>query len=33
MGHDLPPALWPRIVELITANIARAEPAKAGAQA
>jgi len=33
MGHDLPPALWPRITELITTNIARAEPAPAGSNA
>ncbi len=33
MGHDLPPALWPRIVELITANIARAQRSQAAAGA
>jgi pimeloyl-ACP methyl ester carboxylesterase len=35
MGHDLPPALWPRIVELITTTAARAkaESPSAGAQA
>ena len=33
MGHDLPPALWPRIVDLVTANIARAEPATAASNA
>ncbi len=27
MGHDLPPALWERVVELIVRNIGRAQPA------
>ena len=27
MGHDLPRAAWPRMIEAIVANAARAEPA------
>ncbi len=26
MGHELPPALWPAVVEAVTANASRAEP-------
>ena len=27
MGHDLPPQLWPRLVDLIVENVQRAQPA------
>ncbi len=30
MGHDLPPALWERVCELIVRNAGRAQPAPAG---
>jgi pimeloyl-ACP methyl ester carboxylesterase len=28
MGHDLPPAAWPRMIEAIAANVRRAEPVR-----
>ena len=33
MGHDLPRALWPRIVEVLSENAARAKPAQAATAA
>jgi pimeloyl-ACP methyl ester carboxylesterase len=33
MGHDLPRAVWPRVVDLIVANARRAEPGAAAAAA
>ena len=33
MGHDLPPGLWPRVIDLITANIERAHDERSPAAA
>ena len=29
MGHDMPPALWPQIIDEIVRNVGRAQPAGA----